>query len=319
MQLRNKVRQTYIDRFNEMDIEYCLHFASRLYAWSEDNDAKQLLDNLRPEVLPANHKERRQHILAIREELRIKNYDRDVNDYARRKLYFEKYPNLLLVHNALFRIRHWLCIYDVDERELLYELVPRHEVSRLITALLQDQTAQKILSTYFINTVYLYEKMYESPDVPSIKPRAIIGLADLYDLSNAADIQILIYLYTHCILGETLFYYQPVKYEVEVYTEMLKRLEQLIDQSFNTINLDNKFEFLVCARICNYSSYLAEKIYAEAEKSVNSEGFIVDMHNTNANPYKQSFMMSEHRNVLFILSMTNPVFNNQTKSLLRFS
>ena len=319
MQLSNKVRQTYFDRFDEMDLEYRLHFASRLYAWSGDDDAKRLLDTLRPAVLPATHESRKENLFAIKEELRLKDYERDVNDYVRRKPYFEKYPNLLLLHSALFRLRHWLCIYGIDERSLLYELLPKQDVITLINELLADTAAQKTLSTYFINTVYLYEKLYDSPEINQVEPRQFIEIAKLYNQANTADIQILIYLYTHCILGETLFYFQPIQQNHDVYVEMIKQLEQLIHDNFTAINLDNKFEFLVCAQICDYKSFLTDRIYEEADKSVNDEGFIVDVHNTNKNPHKQSFMMSEHRNVLFIMSTTKPLFNKSPQPLLRFN
>jgi len=93
---------------------------------------------------------------------------------------------------------------------------------------------------------------------------------------------------------------------------MLEQLNSLIQKNYDSISLDNKFEFLVCARICRYASSEEQRIYDEATVSLNSEGFIVDTHNKSINPIKQSFMMSEHRNVLFIMSTSDPKFELKT-------
>ena len=86
---------------------------------------------------------------------------------------------------------------------------------------------------------------------------------------------------------------------------MLDTLEDLIDNNFDKINLDNKLEFLVCARICHYESNLFKRIYEECEKSISPEGiFIIDRHNQNVQKDRSNFTSSEHRNVLFIMSTT---------------
>jgi hypothetical protein len=302
------IRTTYLSRFNEMTLEYRLHFTSRLYAWNSDPEAARLLRAIQPEVLPANHEDRLQALKDIREELVHKDYARDVNDYTRRKPFFDSYPNLLLLHNALFRIRHWLCIYGQDERTSLYEIIPKDDVEELISELRADAPAMRALSTYAINTLYLYEKLF---DQKGIDPETILDLASSYDRSNPSDVQIMIYLYTHCILGETLFYYQPIASHSDTYLRMLEELDTLIEENFDTISLDNKCEFLVCSQICGYEARQKTRIEDEVARSVGAEDFIVDTHNSATNPAKQSFMMSEHRNVLFIMSQSKPVFQRQ--------
>src|SRR5690606_1322695 len=142
------IRNTYFDRFDEMELEYQLHYASRLYAWSSDESARQKLEQIRDAILPADHEGRVASLKNIRTELANKDYERDVNNYAARKPYFEKYPDLLLTHNALFRIRHWYCIYGVDERTSLFDLVPEQTVASMATGLQKDLDAMRVLSTY---------------------------------------------------------------------------------------------------------------------------------------------------------------------------
>jgi hypothetical protein len=84
---------------------------------------------------------------------------------------------------------------------------------------------------------------------------------------------------------------------------MLARLEQIITEYFPHISLDNKLEFLVCARICSYQTPLFERIYIECEASLSPEGiFLVDTLNDNRLAGTKTFAGSEHRNVLFIMS-----------------
>lgn len=306
--IASTIRSTYFERYDEMPLEYRLHYASRLAAWENDADAIDKLALIKQEVLPASHEARREALFAIHEELRVKDYARDVNDYERRKPYFEKYPELLLIHNALFKIRHWYCIYGVDERPTLYDLAPKEYIHELLTKLRADTDAKSTLSTYFINTIYLYTKLYPDSGLEPFNPVEALELASEYNTSIGSDVRLLIYLYTHCILGETLFYFQPINHYAETYTKMLAVLESIIDANFNSISLDNKCEFLVCAQICSFPTTLTDRINSEAEQSLNQEGFIVDTFNTALNPKKQSFTMSEHRNVLYIMAQSKPAF-----------
>lgn len=306
-QLTDIVKQTYFRRVDELELEYQFHFASRMYAWTGDDEAKQRLEQLKERMMPMTHEGRVQALFDIKQELVVKDYERDVNNYALRKPFFAAYPKLLLIHNALFRIRHWWCVYGVDERESLFELVPKEEIETMLASLMNDEDALRILSTYAINTLYLYETLFETSI--HFPPERAIAAAAAYDRTTKADLQLLIYLYTHCIIGASLFYYQPIAHDVRTYQTMLQETEELITAQYDTITLDNKFEFLVCARLCNYTPHLVDKIYAEARVSMNDQGFIVDTVNQAINPVKQSFLMSEHRNVLFIMSTSTPTFS----------
>ena len=306
-QLVDIVKQTYFRRFDELELEYQFHFASRMYAWTGDPNAKQRLGQLIEHILPATHDGRVQALRTIRQELAMKNYERDVNNYVQRKPFFDAYPQLLLMHNALFRIRHWWCVYGVDERDSLFELASKEEIETMLVSLMNDEDALRVLSTYAINTLYLYETLLET--TIHFQPERAMTVAMTYDRTSKTDIQLLIYLYTHCIIGASLFYYQPVTRNLPTYQAMLQEIEELITTQYDTITLDNKFEFLVCAKLCNFTSPLSDRIYDETRLSMNDQGFIVDTINQAVNPVKQSFLMSEHRNVLFIMSTVTPTFS----------
>jgi hypothetical protein len=84
---------------------------------------------------------------------------------------------------------------------------------------------------------------------------------------------------------------------------MIAELEQLIADHFDNINLDNKCEFLVCAKLVGQRSKLERRIVAEANASLSPDGiFLIDRHNHNPQPDNVSIDKSEHRNVLFLMA-----------------
>ena len=136
-----------------------------------------------------------------------------------------------------------------------------------------------------------------------------------YDLSDPIQLQLYIYLYTHCVIGESHFYAHaiPERY-LPVYRQMLDELETVIEKRFTEINLDNKFEFLVCCRLVGKESSLTRRIDDEAHKSISTEGnFIVDRHNTNPQSANTTLALSEHRNALYIMAMNEPISSLQVK------
>ena len=112
------------------------------------------------------------------------------------------------------------------------------------------------------------------------------------------------YFITHMIIGESRFYSKELSKEtIQKYKELFERLENLISTHFFSFKLDIKLEFLVCARILGYTSFLENMIYSEAVNSLSPYGdYIVDTYNVTESWQKKDFNTAEHRNVLFILS-----------------
>jgi hypothetical protein len=195
-------------------------------------------------------------------------------------------------------------VYCINAREKVYELVDQNELRELADALLEDAEALCTLSTYAVNFLYLYSRNLLDDDELFDPQLFIEKVAPLYDLTNYSQVQLYIYLYTHCILGETLFYARPIPARHrETYHAMIQELTDLMTERFEDINLDNKFEYLVCSKLVGVKSPLTRKIEDEAERSVSPDGqFLIDQHNNHPQVAKMSFELSEHRNVLYILS-----------------
>lgn len=301
-EISNRIYNYYFEHIDTLDTETQFHFATRLYLWSGDTAAWQLLQRLRPwctadEQPGAAVRQVLEHVTAA-PLLKVRNAT------ALRTPYFERYPLLRQCNVVLFRLLFLKTIYDIDERTLFYELFDKTEVEAMYTALKADSDALRILATYATNFLYIYARFIHE-DETGLPIRHFYELGSLgYDGFGKTGLQLNIYFYTHCIIGESLFYSRALPQEtLPVYVAMSEYLEGLIAANYADINLDNKFEFLVASLLCGYRPGLSGRIYEEANRSLADEGdFLVDRYNSFPQPDRQSFAASEHRNVLFLLS-----------------
>ena len=298
MDLSEQIKNYYFDRIGELPQDKRFHYASRLAAWEGEPRAYRLLRALRGYIIPSD-----KTLEAAIDELLRQQPHKGINSYEARKPLFEKYPDLYGIHSALFRVRHLRAIYGVDALPILLNLAGKQRLDELADQLIADEQALKTLSTYAVNFLYLYKVVLLGQD-DYIDLKSIIELKAGYDLSDPKQIQLLIYLYTHCVIGASNFYTRKLSAAQRGdYVSMVRILEPLIKERFDDINLDNKLEFLVCARICEAETELFEKIYQECAQSLSPNGdFLVDRHNKNAQADRVTLDRSEHRNVLFIMS-----------------
>jgi hypothetical protein len=300
MNLTADVEAYYKQHFTLLVKDKQFHFASRLGAWKQDPFSLDMLDA----ATDITHHGDMDLIRSDLERLLFNPPVAKVNAAKARAPYFEKYPTLRGRMLALFRVRHLYSIYGIDARPALLELCSLDELTDLSRQLENDPEAITILSTYAINYIYLVNVIL----FPNLTPKTSIAeiaysLGESYDTNTPEHIQLLIYLYTHCVIGATNFYHDEITESNETYVQMIKKLESLIDAHFEDINLDNKLEFLVCCRILRLASSLFERIYTECEHSLSPNGtYVVDTINTFRQSNKTSFSDSEHRNVLLIMS-----------------
>lgn len=295
-----KVRAYYLDNFDQLPFDKQFHFASRLASWNDDEDCRQKLAELKDQTLPPDSDP-----TVLLQDILTNLPNRKINAAAAREPYFQKYPELRGRMLALFRVRHLLSLYQTDIRNSLTALVPYDDLHALSVALMKDHEAIKVLSTYAINYIYLVERILYDQNTGTLSEDVFYDLGKSYG-DTKEDLLLLIYLYTHCIIGESNFYAQTIPTEkLPVYSRMLEKIETVITTYYDEVNLDNKLEFLVCCRIVGYETHLFERIYAECDQSISPDGyFVVDTVNSAGQADKTSFEDSEHRNVLFIMSTT---------------
>lgn len=298
MELATQVYNYYFTNRQLLSDDKLFHFATRTAAWTGAPESYDLLRQSHDYIVPPNTSLSD----ALKAILTAPQTGRR-NAHELRQPYFEKYPQLYGAHLALFRVRHLKEVYGIDARPALFEHISKEALIELRDALLADTDALKILSTFAINYCYLLDRVILEND-DSLPLDFFLSIGDTYDTTNIEQIQLLIYFYTHCIIGESNFYVKEIPSQLlPTYQAMLAKLEPLIRDNFQRINLDNKLEFLVCARICHFDTDLFAPIYEECEKSISPDGtFLIDIHNENIQNDRNDFVKSEHRNVLFIMS-----------------
>jgi hypothetical protein len=303
--LSNSIYSYYVTRFDELPFDKQLHFASRLYLWSSDSFGAQKLSGLREQVTNGN--DPAQALRTVYNNAMATIFHGSKNAAELRAPYFEKYPEIRAMAMVLFRLTFLDSIYGLDTRATFFDLFDKTSIEDVLARLHADHEAIAILSTHAVNVFYLYNRVVLRSE--TFDPRFFLKIGDTqYDLDNSIHLQLFIYLYTHCIIGESCFYARKIPAQhLDAYHHMADDLEQVLAGHFASINLDNKFEFLVCCRLLNRTSHLEDRIFEEAAQSVSDTGtFLIDRHNRNPQINNVTFDLSEHRNVLYLLA--NRVF-----------
>lgn len=299
--LADSIREYFYTNITYLPGDKQFHFASRLSSWNNDERAIQLLAELHTNFVTSSIRDSLRHIID-------NPPTRPMVAAERRAPFFAKYPQLLSYSLALFHVRHLLFHYDIDARDTLLELVPLDELYTLSALLRSDHEALRELSTHAVNYIYLVEMILFPRDESAIDNLVdtALELSESYN-DEPHDSLLLIYLFTHCIIGASNFYQRKIHPNADEnypqYHKMLELLENRIATHFDSISLDNKCEFLVCCKIIGLKSALAEAINDEAQQSLSSDGtFLVDTVNLAARRGKKQFATAEHRNVLYIMS-----------------
>lgn len=284
------------------------HFLSRLSLWNGDSFFKDKLEELREEYIGKSEEAYRKRLKELF--MRVPEHgDRMIAKEARQK-YFKKYHGLEPSLNLLFKNLFARELYGIDLRAFVRELVSDTVLLDLKFAIESDEEAMRALSTHAINYLYMLDD-YLGTEASQPDTEKYFKIGTSYP-DESFELQI--YFFTHCIIGASKFYSTEIKKdELSVYMKMVKFVEKIIKDNFQMISLDNKFEFLVCAKICGYKSDLEETIFSEADHSLAPDGnFLIDILNAKASlDERNDFVGAEHRNVLFI--MAHSPFRPHTK------
>lgn len=174
--------------------------------------------------------------------------------------------------------------------------------------LLKDSKSLFILSTVAINFLYHYEHFLGNTD-GLFDPIKLLAIPDKHSLPDEKDDRdARIYYYTHMIIGASNFYSKKIsKKDSAVYVDALKRVEQIISENYNKCTIDQKAEFMVCARLCGYASHLEEIIRSELATSCSPHGnFLVNTQNIHrGSVLKEAMETAEHSNVLAIMAFAD--------------
>lgn len=301
-EISNTIYDYYVTNFDRLPLDKQFHFASRLQIWLGDEQSQQLLQQLRPRLVPND--DASAALSAIADGTLIPLLPGNQALLHLRKIYNDRYP--LLRSGA--RLLYWAALldqmYDVDARSAVPTVLSEDGMHQMYEALLADDAAIATLSTHAVNFLYLYKKYYlqEAGPAPLHFSRMAANPA-LYDLADPLSVQLCMYLLTHVIIADSLFYAEPLSQaSAASYAPLLSQLEAILTPRLESISLDSKLEFLACCRLAGFTTTLEDAILTEANQSMSPDGgFLVDRHNTSGSRYV-SFEKSEHRSVLYIMA-----------------
>jgi glutathione synthase/RimK-type ligase-like ATP-grasp enzyme len=296
----NIVKKYYEDHLAFLPREKQFHFASRLYLFTKDTTQSDTLKKLQDWYAWDESKINSQ--LSELQKEAPQKMKKVINQRNFRVSQAKKYP-LLGFYNAVFyKTLFTKTLYGDDHRDRLSPLLDKKEIRSYQKKIRSDSEAIFALSTHAVNFIYLSE--WFLTDGSAITPKILHSIAQKGELPDVSDTVLSrIYMLTHCIICASLFYSKEIHDDMDVYTEMLRDIEKLITEHYTDISLDQKCEFLVCAKIMQYKTSLEKMIKNEADRSFSPHGnYIVDTFNVHKTKYKKDLSLSEHRNILYILS-----------------
>ncbi len=297
------ISEYYSNNLEKLNFDKAFHYLSRMSLWEEDIKIREQLSEYKEQFIGENDDD----ILAnFQKVLSSENKYKKivVNGIERRKLIVDKYPQLGSYNRILFQALISKTVFGKDVRELVFRTLDKDLVIEMRDGLSSDPEAIRTLSTHAINYFYFLQEIYGEEF--STKPENFLKIAKYGFGETKEDLLLKIYLLTHCIIGESKFYSKKIKSNLNIYIEMLRYLEEMIKNNYFDVSLDNKMEFLVCAKICGYESTLKEILLAEANSSMSEIGnYLVDKLNNKKMISKNDFWASEHRNVLYLMAVSD--------------
>lgn len=277
------------------------HYLSRMYLWTLDDKYLKLLKKEKANFLGKNNQEINEKLAEI-----LSNKGSNAYKFKEvRQTFLKKYPKLRCYNMVLFRYLFAQSVHNVDLKKSIKKLINTEELVKIKEQLYKDKEALYGLSTFAINYLYnLRDYLGFNADTKFIEPQYLYEVG-MESANKGENRSLILYFFTHCIIGESRFYQKKIKTNKEVYLKMFKECEKIIANDFQKISLDNKLEFLVCAALLDTKTDLRRKIIDEANLSISTKGpYIIDRYNNNRKEDEEhdNIKKSEHRNVLYLLS-----------------
>lgn len=280
----NRVFETYTKNISSLSPEKQFHFASRLSLYNNNEWGREHVKYLREWFFEHNS------IGRLAEMRRTLPDPIHINHWQSRQPFFDDYPWLYSYELQLFQALHSSVQYNVDIRTML----DSHD--EVIARLVQDPRALGSLSTYLVNIFYLSHRFLQENDKPLIPLECINQALNL----SAQPLKLSLYLLTHCIIGESLFYSRKIPANKRQYCDDIKQLLiAMLGSYWQSLTIDNKLEAALCLRMLDGSSHdFVSRAISEASQNFSeTNGFIIDPFM----PHKNNLEWAEHRNVLFLM------------------
>lgn len=285
-----KVLLSYKEKITSLSAKKQFHFNSRMFLWTKEMYYKKRVILLKDTLLENLDES-------------LENTKNPTAEYSKkflplRKSALEKYPWIIRYNVVLFKWLFLKTIFKDDIRKKILSTISEKTLREYAQSLLNDPPSLIMLSTFGINFLYLTRGILQDKNL--FHPKQFLDMATKYYASISEHVELELYFFTHCIIGESQFYDKPVQNNIKVYADMIRASEKILGKHFATISIDNKVELLVAAELCHIKSVLFEKIQKECEENFSEKlGFISEPRKPIE---KQNLGDEEHRNVLYIMS-----------------
>lgn len=300
--LSNSVYRYYFSHFDELTLDKQFHFVSRLYAVCNDKQAKEKLLQLQAPLIGNNTA--LQVLSTIQSGAMFPLLPGNAELLQARAPYIEKYPQLRDTSRLLYWSAMLSYAYQFESKEALTSLIPSDDLEDLYQDLLRDHSAVATLSTHAVNYLYVYKRFYkhESGPDPSLFS-TILSNQSHYDYSDPVQLRLAVYMVTHAIIADTVFYFEPVpKDHVIQHRNNLEQLETILTNRLDLLSLDTKLEFILCCKLVGRRSTLESDIINEVNSNISESGtFITSGNRMNDESTVQN---SEHRNALYLMLLS---------------
>ncbi len=290
--------------FNNFQFLYdkSFHYLSRIYLNNKEKKHLELLQNFKLN--------KDTFIDKAKSILQNPKSNHGVNYSNLRKPYFEKNPSLRSFTLVMFEYLFQKEIFGQDFKEEVLHLIDSNDLIEIKDKLLADKRGVAVLGTYALNFLFNFEHLSKNT-----KFEYTVDLNQLWEIQETSfkekalgnQIGMQIYYFTHVIINFSYFYTHNIKNKKDNLIPFLSKSEELISENYFNVSLDHKLEFLVCCNLLGYKSRLQDIIKSESEKSLSKIGnYLVDCMKEDAfKSLKNSFMSSEHRNVLYLMAFAN--------------
>ena len=292
--------QYYLANLNYLPPGIRFHFLSRLYLWTKKHKYGDEIRVAREDwwkSMPAIVK-------TLESDGRIQPQLKEGGKSYRRGAH-KAHPFLIPYNDFFFKCIFDRTIFSGTAFEAHLNQINQKRLKEARRSLLADPMSLFTLSTVAINFLYHYDYFLGNED-GLFDLRKLLRLPDSYKLENPADdLDARIYFYTHMIIGASRFYAEKISQQaLPLYQEALGLVERLITDNYANCTIDHKAEFMVCARLCNYSSPLEPLIRSELTNSLSPHGaFFINTLNTHKGEvFKQTLETAEHSNVLALMA-----------------
>lgn len=295
------IKNYYFINFEKLNNEQQIHFSWSLYSWNQDKAAHKKLLLLKPYLAGDGN---------LESVWRRLEDESGSNAHGKGKMakihleYFSRHPSLLAKTWQLLYLLRLQTIYGIDARSELLQLHSFASFEQTLANLEQDPEAIAMLSAAAINYIYLFHHLFLG-DTDVIDPYRLLNICKpYYDTNNGMHLKIQSYLYTHLVIGESLFFNRSIpESNTHKYQMVMMEAEDFLSKYYFEHGLDNKYEFLACSHFVGNTPTIQTVIMSEAVNSFyDSTLYTFDRLNTNPNMHKPTIANMAHSMTFYILS-----------------